>query len=109
MMVYLLALDTWLIQKGYQQRVVGGAFWHVRSRAISGDLRLTSSDDTFIMRVIENPSIREAQRHIERYVLYARNGDFSMQPIKPEGGRCSNYCDFYQLCRVSATGHKAQG
>ncbi len=101
MMVYLVALETILKRDNLDFYVRGGAFWHIRNLTLSGDLKLY--DDSAFMQVIAHPAIQQAQQHIAQYILRAREGFFPVQPNNPDNARCSSYCDFYQLCRVSIT------
>lgn len=96
MMVYLLALEHIIVNEKMPYKVAGGVFWHIRNQKVSG---LLATNDT----VENDPSIQEAQAHLSRYLSDMREGYFAEQPTKIEEGKCSRYCDFYQLCRLSNT------
>lgn len=98
MLVYLLAAQQLLAAQndpGAPRRVLGGLFWHIRSRGSSGEMRLDDADS--------GAALDEAQAHLERYIGAARRGDFSVAPRKLENGRCARYCDFAHMCRVGST------
>lgn len=102
MMVYLLACAAILKkEKKSDFHVRGGAFCHIRDLKLSGEMQLYDGDA--YTSVEANDSIQQAQRHIAQYILRAREGFFPVQPNNPDDGRCSSYCDYYQLCRVSIT------
>lgn len=95
MMLYLLALDAILKQRGIEDlQVGGGVFWHIRNQKPSGSLDIDAT-------VIDQPEIASAQHHLVRHLYNARQADFRVKPSKPEKGRCTSYCDYYQLCRLS--------
>jgi len=96
MMVYLLALADLARQNGWTQRIAGGAFWHIRNQETSGELELSEHVDA-------DPDIQHAQAHITRYLAQARSGHFAVQPNTIEDGKCTRYCEFYQLCRLANT------
>lgn len=98
MLVYLLAAQQLLDDlpgPDAPRRVLGGLFWHIRSRKSSGELRL--ADDA------SGAALAEASAHLGRYISAARRGDFSVAPRKLENGRCARYCEFAQMCRVGST------
>lgn len=90
MMLYLLAAEA-----AFDAQEVGGAFWHLGSREISGDM---SS-----LRETDLETIAAAKGHLERQLALGRAGDFATQANKLEDGRCAHYCDFHQMCRMSIT------
>lgn len=96
MMVYLLALQQLLQLRGETYEIAGGAFWHIRSQKVSGLLEI----ETTVEAQVE---IQLAQKHVRHYLSQAREGNFAVQPTKIEDGKCSRYCDFYQLCRLANT------
>lgn len=97
MLVYLAAAEQLLIQRkavGQPREVLGGLFWHLGDRQTSGTDR----------NPLKEAEARDkARAHLTRYLLAARQGDFSVAPTKLESGRCSTYCEFHQLCRVANT------
>ncbi|QPC81769.1 exodeoxyribonuclease V subunit gamma [Phototrophicus methaneseepsis] len=94
MMVYLLALEDILRQRGETNlRVGGGFFWHIRNQKDSGKVDMD----------VHFESIEAARKHLTRHLHHARQGDFRVQPGKVDNARCTSYCDFYQLCRLSVT------
>jgi ATP-dependent helicase/DNAse subunit B len=106
MTVYLLALETLLKRDKLDWHVRGGAFWHIRNLTLSGEMTLYH--DSAFTQVVAHESIQQAQEHIAHYILQARHGAFPVQPTNPDDRRCSSYCDFYQLCRVSITNRYKQ-
>ena len=101
MLVYLLAAQQLLAAQsdpGAPRRVLGGLFWHIRSRESSGEVRLDDADS--------GAALDEAQAHLERYISAARRGDFSVAPRKLENGRCTRYCEFAHMCRVGSTNRR---
>ncbi|MCA9883288.1 MAG: exodeoxyribonuclease V subunit gamma [Anaerolineae bacterium] len=95
MMLYLLALDAILKQRGIDNLQVGGGFfWHIRNQTDSGKLDISAT-------VIDQPEIASARVHLARHLRNARKADFRVRPPKQEKGRCTSYCDYYQLCRLS--------
>lgn len=98
MAVYVLALRELLRQSDEGLKVAGGLFWHIRDLKHSGlmDFAHDAADEheTVIVR---------AQRHIARYIDLARGGRYAPQASKLVDGKCSRYCAYYQLCRLSMT------
>jgi ATP-dependent helicase/DNAse subunit B len=95
MMLYLLAAQRILSSDpdaDAPQAVAGGLFWHLRNQKTSGDITL---DDRGLASIIQ------AQQHLSRHIQRGRAGDFAVQPNKLDHGKCSHYCEFNQLCRVS--------
>lgn len=106
MMVYVLALNDILRRQKSSLRVGGGAFWHIRNQKTSSDFAVTSGDAAY---TFDDGLIADAQAHVVRYIQQGRAGQFLVQPNQLENGRCSRYCEYYQLCRVANTyRHKAQ-
>lgn len=95
MMIYLLALEEHL-KGGQHFDIAGGFFWHIRNQATSGKMTF---DDT----ISDDESVQMGQAHIADYLQKMRLGDFAVQPTKPTDNRCTSYCEFYQLCRLSNT------
>lgn len=96
MMVYLLALNEKIKQNGWNYEIAGGTFWHIRDQEISKIMKIKDG--------LENEElIADAQIHLTNYLEQMRSGNFAVQPSKPKGNRCTSYCDFYQLCRLSNT------
>lgn len=97
MLIYKLGLEAALQSQGRDgQDVVGGFFWHIRTGEISDVMRFDSDahDETFT----------SALGHIARYVRNGRAGRFLVHPAElSDNGRCSKFCDYYQLCRVAVT------
>jgi ATP-dependent helicase/DNAse subunit B len=96
MMVYLLALEHIIVSERLPYRVAGGAFWHIRNQEVSGLLQVSDTVET-------DASIQDAQEHLSRYLSEMRQGYFVEKPAKIDKGKCSSYCDFYQLCRLANT------
>jgi ATP-dependent helicase/DNAse subunit B len=89
MMVYLLAARAILDRSDPGATVVGGLFWHIRNRQVSGEVR---ADDL---------ALEAARAHLHAHVLSARAGRFFVRPGKMAGDRCSSFCEFRALCRLS--------
>lgn len=96
MMIYLLALQEKLRATKQNFDIAGGFFWHIRDQSTSGKMRFDEAID-------EDDSIQLAQAHIADYLERMCQGDFSVQPSKAVNNRCTSYCEFYQLCRLSNT------
>jgi ATP-dependent helicase/nuclease subunit B len=96
MMVYLLALNERIKQKGWNYEIAGGTFWHIRDQETSKIMKIEGG--------LENEeTIADAQIHLTRYLEQMRSGNFAVQPSKASNNRCTSYCEFYQLCRLSNT------
>jgi ATP-dependent helicase/nuclease subunit B len=95
MMLYLLAAAELLKNDPEIHTIAGGVFWHLRSRETSPP----------IVRGTEKAeeAIASAQTYVGHYISLARRGRFSIEPTKMDSGRCTHYCEFHQLCRVSIT------
>lgn len=96
MMVYLLALEHIITQEKWQYEVAGGVLWHIRNQDVSGLLTIDGS-------VEDDETIEAGMQHLSRYLDNMQQGYFAEQPPKIEAGKCSRYCDFYQLCRLANT------
>jgi ATP-dependent helicase/nuclease subunit B len=96
MMVYLLALNEALQAKGAKEKIAGGMFWHIRNQDASGLIEAEGD-----VQAVE--TIQAGQAHLNRYLQSMRAGDFAEKPSKISDGRCSSYCEFYQLCRLAST------
>ncbi len=71
MLVYLRAAQRLLAGHGETARVVGGAYWHIGSRAISG--AVTAAD----------AALDDAEARLHSHVMAARAGRFVVRPSKP--------------------------
>jgi ATP-dependent helicase/nuclease subunit B len=96
MMVYLHAAEQILAaQYGPNApEILGGLFWHLRSRDASGALRLDEEGCA---------ALAQAQVHLGDLVAAARRGDFSVRPRRLDHGKCIHYCDYARLCRIAST------
>jgi len=96
MMLYLLAAQH-LIEHDTSANapttIAGGMFWHIRSNDPSGVFKFGKDDD----------ALRIAQDYVAQYIRRARDGNFAVAPPKLEDGKCTRYCEFYRLCRLSVT------
>ncbi|MBL8148065.1 MAG: PD-(D/E)XK nuclease family protein [Anaerolineae bacterium] len=95
MMIYLLALRA--RQPG---AAAGGFFWHLPKQTASGVLWLDTPGGEQV--------IEEGVRHITRRIAEARRGDFSVEPNGLDEGRCSRYCEYQHLCRMTVTARHKQ-
>ena len=84
MTLYLLAAQALLGATG--QVVVGGLFWHLRSRTVSGEV------------LAGNAVLDTACERLQVNVRAAQEGQFG---VRPSGGRCAPRCEFLSLCRLS--------
>jgi ATP-dependent helicase/nuclease subunit B len=89
MMLYLLAAREIVAHIDPALTVVGGLFWHIRSRAISGEVLITDE------------ALDSARAHLHADILDARAGRFPVRPSRPQGNRCATYCEFRALCRLT--------
>jgi ATP-dependent helicase/nuclease subunit B len=89
MMLYLLAAREIVARLDPALIVVGGLFWHIRSRAISGEVLITDE------------ALDSARAHLHGDILDARAGRFPVRPSRPQGSRCATYCEFRALCRLT--------
>jgi ATP-dependent helicase/DNAse subunit B len=96
MMVYLMALNERIKEQDWHYQIAGGTFWHIRNQEISPIMEIEDS-------VESNEYIIDAQVHLTRYLEQMRSGNFAVHPSKPTDNRCTSYCEFYQLCRLSNT------
>ncbi|MCC6798935.1 MAG: PD-(D/E)XK nuclease family protein [Anaerolineae bacterium] len=95
MLVYLRAAQRLLAGRGETARVVGGAYWHIGSRAISG--AVTAAD----------AALDDAEARLHSHVMAARAGRFVVRPSKPMAqGRCAFPCDFSEMCHLSRAGQR---
>ncbi|MBX3066686.1 MAG: PD-(D/E)XK nuclease family protein [Anaerolineae bacterium] len=92
MLIYLQAVQ----QRFPDQRVAGGAFWHVHYGKLSGKTLLDTHDE----------SIQLAAENLHTRILYGRQGVFVTVPSKPDNHRCARYCEFHHLCRASITNRR---
>ncbi|MCY4023501.1 MAG: PD-(D/E)XK nuclease family protein [Anaerolineaceae bacterium] len=94
MLVYLRAAGH-LLQGDTEHSLAGGAFLQLRSLKSSGAVSLDERGQQ---------SLQAAERRIAENVAAARHGDFRVEPRLPAtNGRCTRYCEFWQLCRVLET------
>ncbi len=89
MLLYLLAAREIVAQIDPALTVVGGLFWHIRNRTISGEILTTDE------------ALDSARAHLHAHILGARAGRFPVQPARLQGNRCATYCEFHQMCRVT--------
>lgn len=87
MMVYLLAARD-LLAHDPALDVLGGLFWHIRTRTVSGEV------------LAEDPAIEQAREHLHAHVLAARDGIFAARPNPSGGEKCAARCDYSTLCRL---------
>jgi ATP-dependent helicase/nuclease subunit B len=91
MMLYLLAAQQILSSDSVE--VTGGLFWHTGKGKASGAIRLDERGQE---------AISSARDHLARYLAQWRRGDFAAHATKPaSNGKCTHYCDFREMCRVS--------
>jgi ATP-dependent helicase/DNAse subunit B len=104
MMVYLRAAEYILAAQNDPDRpksIEGGLFWHIRSQQTSGELGMNEDG----IKLLEL-----AEKYIGRYIAAGRRGDFAARANKVQESRCTHYCEYSQLCRMSSTHrHKPNG
>ena len=88
MLIYLEALEALYAASGYQ--IAGGLFWHIRNNQHSGLLNLQTNAE------IRKRGLEQISSHVNKI----RSGEFMEKPTKIDGGKCSNYCEFYRICRL---------
>lgn len=92
MLIYLKAAQSIT----HNQSVAGGFFWHL------GDMKgkgLMNLDEEKTQDIIQN-----GIRHLTHQIGASREGDFAVDPNKPQkGGMCTRYCEFSKLCRHAHT------
>lgn len=95
MLVYLLAAERLLKQRGERARVFGGLFWHIGSRETSGAV------------AVDAEALATARERLHIHVEAARAGQFVVKPSKPMvGGRCAFRCDYSAMCRLTRSGRR---
>lgn len=100
MLVYLLAAEAIVRRQRERWRMAGGLFWALHDPARPHGLMRRGNDQ-------DEEAIAAAQAHLVAAIRRARSGDFAVQPAHPtDKGRCSAYCEFYALCRVSVTNQR---
>ncbi len=95
MMTYILALMDIMEKSSRNLEVAGGMFWHLRNLKASGTFDVDNTDD---MQAIE-----DACQHIAQNLRDGRAGKFSVHANHLEEGKCSRYCEYSHLCRMSLT------
>jgi ATP-dependent helicase/nuclease subunit B len=102
MLIYLYAAKAVLQAddpSGAPPQLLGGLFWHIRSRKTSGELLLSDGAHAALAA--------RAVEQISANISAGRRGDFSVKPSKLAEQRCAHYCDYARFCRVSiASQHK---
>ncbi len=99
LLVYLEAIRTLLAEEDDERGILGAAFWHIPGHALGSPLH--------IHKDIE--AINRAKTILRRHVEHAQRGDFRVHPNRPNKTKCSQYCEFFRLCRVSTTAQYKQG
>lgn len=97
MMIYLRAAQYILAaqkEADVPTNVAGGLFWHIRSQQASGEL-VMDEDGVKLLEL--------AEKYIGRYIAAGRKGDFVTRANKAQEGRCTHYCEYSQLCRMSSS------
>ncbi|MDE0329238.1 MAG: PD-(D/E)XK nuclease family protein [Anaerolineaceae bacterium] len=94
MLVYLRAAEH-LLQADAEVSLAGGAFLQLRGLKSSGAVSLDERG---------RRDLQAAEQRIADNIAAARRGDFRVEPRLPAtNGRCTRYCEFWQLCRVNET------
>ncbi len=90
MMLYLLAArhlaQSWAAQSGADLSVIGGLFWHIQNRKVTGEV------------LESDAAVSEAQAAVHQSISEARTGWFA---VRPSEGKCASFCDYGPFCRVS--------
>lgn len=93
MLIYLEAAEMLFPE----HEIVGGLFWHIRNRSFSG---MPPKPEDY-PKVVE--AREQGKKLLSEHIQQAQKGDFAVQPSKPDGQKCTRYCEFYQMCRLAAT------
>jgi ATP-dependent helicase/DNAse subunit B len=93
MAIYLRAAAALLGLTPDDERL-SGVFVSLASRKSLGEIDPTTCAD----------ELRQGDAHLARYIGMARAGQFAVDPVKPEEGRCDRYCPYGDLCRIGITG-----
>jgi ATP-dependent helicase/DNAse subunit B len=101
MFVYLRALESLVAgQGGTRPRVQAGFFWQLRDASASKMLQNIAEDKANFMDAEE--IFASSEQHIAQHIAQLQVGNFAVEPSTiAKNGRCSTYCDFYQLCRLT--------
>ncbi len=92
MLVYLLAAQELAKRYGNPPTNISGEFLHFIKRKTSKPLSLADSE-----------KMESALSHLDRYIHFAKRGDFSVQASRLSEGKCDPYCPFHKLCRIANT------
>jgi len=95
MMIYMLALRSYIKQMGKETEITGGLFWRLRNLKASG-LHVEGNED-------DDAAIEMARQHIARNLEAGRAGQFPARATALENGKCARYCEFSRLCRMRVT------
>jgi ATP-dependent helicase/DNAse subunit B len=95
MMTYILALQHILQTIDTNLELAGGMFWHLRNLEASGIFKADNADD--------QQAMQSARQHIANNLRNGRAGKFPVHANHIEDGKCSRYCDYSHLCRMSIT------
>lgn len=105
MLIYVLAYHALLRQRGdHHLTIRAGLFWAIRrSQNPSVHFEFDAHEDSTVLNDTDG-ILAQAQAQVAMNLQRGAAGDFSVQPAKPaSNGRCTSYCEFYQLCRVLNT------
>jgi ATP-dependent helicase/DNAse subunit B len=95
MMTYALAMLDEAKSSDAQGELAGGMFWHIRNLQASGKFDVADEDDI--------AALNAALAHVSENLRRGRLGQFPVHPTATEAGKCSRYCEYSHLCRMSLT------
>jgi ATP-dependent helicase/DNAse subunit B len=94
MLLYLRAVEAMLQREpDGPQQIAGGFFWHLSNTEPSGMIDVEKEAD--------QEMLERGTAHLHDHIQAGRAGHFPAQPTHFEYGKCSRYCEFSQLCRIS--------
>jgi ATP-dependent helicase/nuclease subunit B len=76
------------------QRILGGGFW-----MLGGEQKLSGVIDTNDSK--HQDLTKQAWDKISDAVKQARAGQFNVDPVHVNAGKCNQYCEFSKMCRFS--------
>jgi ATP-dependent helicase/nuclease subunit B len=102
MLLYLRAVEAMLQQESEgPQHIAGGFFWHLSNAEPSGMIDLEKE--------VDSDMLDKGTDHLREHIQAGREGHFPTHPTKLENAKCSRYCEFSQLCRISTLSAQTTG
>jgi ATP-dependent helicase/nuclease subunit B len=88
---YQMWLYLHLVQANVGGESVQGSFYSLKKQELGEKNPLTPD------------AVVAAEAHARDYIARALSAQFLPQALEPKGGKCSEHCAFYQLCRLTTT------